>query len=49
MAPLRPSSGIGPHETAIEEEVLDTAMTFAGDLLGTEISKYQISFYTELG
>lgn len=35
MIPLRPSSGIGPHETFMEERVLETTLTSLGGLVGT--------------
>ena len=42
MKPLRPSSGIAPHETDIEEIVLETTLTFVGGLLGAEIPSKHI-------
>ena len=37
MMPLRPYLGIGPHETFMEEGVLETTLTLVGDVLGTEM------------
>lgn len=35
MIPLRSSLGIGPHETLMEERVLETTLTLVGGLVGT--------------
>ena len=36
MIPLRPSEGIGPHVTFMEDGVLHTTLTLAGGLFGTK-------------